>query len=174
MKKKYLRLDELIELIDDPNRQYCTDLYNDYAPQFITAPGSLAKHQAWEGGYLHHVEETMNIAVDLYTLYKKNRGYKFSLSDALVVLFLHDIEKLFKYTGLRNDLDSEEQKWLFLEEITKKYHFKLMPNHWNGLCYIHGEGDDYHRTERIQSELAGFCHICDVFSARVFHDQPKH
>jgi hypothetical protein len=46
----------------------------------------------------------MNIAVKVYNDFNKHRPFPFSLSDALFILFLHDLEKPWKYAG------NEEQK----------------------------------------------------------------
>jgi hypothetical protein len=55
------------------------------------------KHQAWEGGYVDHLQETMNIGIDLYKTFSQRRDLTFTLSDLFIVLFLHDLEKPFKY-----------------------------------------------------------------------------
>ncbi len=160
-------------LIDSPNCQRCQRLFLDHEEKIITAFGSKTKHQAWKGGFKDHTEETMTFAFDLYEMYKEKRKYQFTLSDALLTLFLHDLEKPFKYTGARNDLNTDEDKWKFLQEMVSGYKLELTPQHWNALRYVHGEGDDYHPTKRIQGELAGFIHVCDTLSARVFHSEPR-
>ncbi|MCU0687543.1 MAG: hypothetical protein MUF34_35755 [Polyangiaceae bacterium] len=55
--------------------------------------GSTNNHQAWRGGDLDHVAEVMNIAVVLFEQLSKKRPLPFSLSDILLVVVLHDIEK---------------------------------------------------------------------------------
>jgi len=46
----------------------------------------------------------MNIATELYKNLGSHRPLSFSLSDALLILFLHDLEKPWKYAG------NEQQK----------------------------------------------------------------
>ncbi len=89
-KRRFL---DFVNLIDEPNRSRCLRLYEDHKEKIVTAFGSKSKHQAWKGGYRDHVKETMEFAVDLYQLYEDKRNYQFTLSDALLTLFLHDIEK---------------------------------------------------------------------------------
>lgn len=88
----YHNLLELINMIDDNGGAY-NAILNDHWMQMCVQPGSSHNHQAWEGGYVHHVVETMNIAVWLY--WTSPRKLPFTLSHALEVMFLHDIEKVF-------------------------------------------------------------------------------
>ena len=69
-----------------------------------TSPGSRCSHHNWRGGYKEHIRQTMAIAKDLYALFQDTDRIKelpeqecFDLSDALIVMFLHDIEKPFMY-----------------------------------------------------------------------------
>lgn len=168
-----MKLRELLDLIDVPNKTKCLTLFEDNKGRFEKAPGSLSKHQSWEGGYLDHLEETMNFSADLFNLMNNKRQLDFSLSDVLLVLFLHDLEKPFRYTEPKIELNSDKEKEVFIKKIIDEYGISLKDNHINALKYIHGEGDEYSRTERIQKPLAAFCHICDVASARIWFDYPK-
>lgn len=169
-----LGLGDLILLIDKPNRFSCLKLLQDHKEIIETAPGSLTKHQAWKGGYKDHLEETMNFAICLFTMMDEKRTLPFTLSDALTILFLHDIEKPFKYSREKMIfLNTEAEKWEFLKKMIAQYEFKIAEEYWNALKYIHGEGRDYHRTERVQGPLAAFVHICDTASARIWYDYPE-
>ena len=97
MGSNYLSVDHLIKKIDEPNRSVLTRLLSDNRQLFSVARGSSNNHQAWEGGYLDHVKETMNVASLMYEHLNNIRPLPFSLSDALLVMFLHDIEKPWKY-----------------------------------------------------------------------------
>jgi|SRR5271157_4454078 len=96
----YLDLLSLISLIDDANRPKLLNMFHDSSERIAAARGSSNNHQAWVGGYLHHVTETMNIACQLYKALNSVRKLPFSLSEALEVMFLHDIEKPWKYSDL--------------------------------------------------------------------------
>ena len=93
----YFDLDGLLGMCEgaEPLRA----VLRDHGAAFAAAKGSGRNHQAWEGGYLDHVRETMNIARWLYAT--SPRALPFKLSDALVVMFLHDVEKPFKETARR-------------------------------------------------------------------------
>jgi hypothetical protein len=172
--EKKLCLKDLLLLIDKPNRFSCLSLLEGYHDIIETAPGSLTKHQAWIGGYKDHLEETMNFAIWLYNLMNERRELPFTISDCLLVLFFHDIEKPFKYHPKKMMfLETEAEKWEFLQKMVRQYDLILTDDHWNALKYIHGEGHDYNATERIQRELAAFCHICDTASARIWYNYPE-
>jgi len=169
----YLNLSHLIDLIEEPNRSACLGIFNDNKKRFEDSPGSLTKHQAWPGGYIHHLEEVMNFGHDLFNFMNSQRELDFSLSDIILVLFLHDLEKPFRYVDPKKEFHSDEDKKVFIEEIISSYGIILDKNHKNALLYIHGEGDEYSRTERIQKPLAAFVHMCDVTSARIWFDYPR-
>lgn len=175
-----LKLTELLSLIDSPNREKCFQLTADYFSIFSVSRGSEKKHQAWTGGYLDHIVETMNIAVLLYeTLSSQGRPLPFSASDTLLVLFLHDLEKPFKQAsgeelGLVNDGKKiNDSIFKFKYQLMEKYEFDITSEHLNAFMYIEGEGSDYCEN-RMMNELAAFCHMCDIWSARGWYNYPKH
>src|SRR5258708_4498810 len=102
MQPTYLPIGALLALIDEPNGSLCLKILHDNHELFAKVQGSTNNHQNWPGGYLDHVTEVMNIAVALYPLYASIRRLPFSLSDAPLVLYLHDVEKPWKYE-LRGD-----------------------------------------------------------------------
>lgn len=90
----------------------------------------------------------------------------FGLLDAPVVLFLHDIEKPWRP---REDLQTKAQRAAFRLSMVDAYGIRLTEMQKNALKYVEGEGDDYRSDRRVMSELAAFCHMCDVASARIWH-----
>lgn len=171
---KFYSLEKLLEMIDGENRELCIRFLEKNKERFYLSPGSLSKHQNWRGGYIDHLEEVMSLAVNLYKTLFKTRKPDFTLSDALLVLFLHDLEKPFKYIAPKVLPYSDRiQDKKFIQKVIRKERFKLSQSHLNALKYIHGEGGDYSRTKRLQGPLAAFCHACDNISARVWFDYPK-
>lgn len=170
---KYKTLDYFLNKIEEPNAARCKTLFIDFQERFKSAPGSLRKHQAWKGGYIHHIEETMNLGHMIYKEMNAFRKLPFTFSDVALVLFLHDLEKPFRYVPSKKDFKNDLEKHEFIESLIKKYKIKLNANHKNALQYIHGEGDSFHRTKRIQKPLAAFVHCLDTMSARIWFDEPK-
>lgn len=178
---KQLAIVDYLDYMDADDYECSLNVINAYHDAFYKAKGSKVKHQAWEGGYVQHLEEIMGIAFHFYDLYKE-RKQDFSLADALVVLFLHDFEKIFKYGGNEAMLkefnefceqsDSDDPKLAFVLHQASIFGFDLSDAKLNALKYIHGEGDDYSPTENVMGALATFCHCCDVWSARIWHEYP--
>ncbi len=169
----YLSLETLIGQIQQPERDRVEAILLVHRPAFELAAGSSSKHQAWWGGYLDHVAEVMNLAVVLYdTLSSTGRLVPFTLSDALLVLFLHDLEKGFLYNGEDRAPISKAERKAMREDIMRQFDIELTESQANALCYVEGEGDDYDPERRMMNELAAFCHSCDVLSARLWHDYP--
>ena len=173
----HLRLDELIGRIEHTgNREACLSLLFENGDRLALAWGSSHNHQAWTGGYLAHVIDVMNTAVILHPALSSYRPLPFTASDALVVLFLHDIEKPWRRDPKTGELDetlrTKGQRERFRLLQVAKYEFTLTQEQHNALKYVEGEGDDYSPTRRVMNELAAFCHLCDVASARIWHDCP--
>ncbi|MGK0208778.1 MAG: hypothetical protein ACI83O_000032 [Patescibacteria group bacterium] len=176
MEEAYYSLYELLEMIDEPNRSSCKNIYQENKEKFERAKGSKTKHQTWEGGYLGHIKDAMNIALVMYKALNPKRELPFTISDTLLTIYLHDLEKAWKYGGTQKE--QEEVQGFphyqdFIQSKIKEYKFDLSPEHHNAIKYVHGESDDYSPTERIQGPLAAFIHICDNISARIWHDYPK-
>ena len=179
MEQKYLSVESLIRKIDEPNRSVLTRLMSDNRQLFGVARGSSNNHQAWAGGYLDHVKETMNVAAVLYEQFNNIRPLPFSLSDALLVLFLHDVEKPWKYEMKQDGtlviidvLAAKEAQHEFRRKKFDEYGIILTADQSNALRYAEGEGKDYTSSRRVMGPLAAFCHICDMASARMWFDYP--
>lgn len=159
----------LLVCIAEPNQSRCAAIYRDNREAFESAPGSRRNHQAWPGGYIDHVEETMQIASDLWETLNTRRSLPFTLSDALLVMYLHDIEKPFR--SLHSW--SKAARARVREDLIRDYGIELTASQQNAILFVEGEGDLYSSEQRIMNELAAFCHCCDVISARMWHDEPK-
>ena len=85
----YYQIPELISFMEEPNRSTCAKILEENYALFSATQGSTFNHQVWPGGYLHHIQETMNIASTLHDTLSSLRPLPFLLSDALLVLFLH-------------------------------------------------------------------------------------
>lgn len=175
----YLNVWRQLHLIDDENRQECRSMYRAHRDLFLKTQGSTNNHQAWLGGYDDHIKEIMNIAKATYELFNSLRPLPFTLSDVLLVLFLHDIEKPWKYCNaesgqmmVRAELVDKEAQHQFRAEIIAKYDIHLTEEHKCALRYAEGEGSDYSSEHRMMNELGALVHICDVASARLWPNHP--
>jgi hypothetical protein len=157
----------------------CTRFAAEHERALVLAPGSGSNHQHWEGGYLDHVDEIFALAASFHQTLSRLRPLPFTLPDALLVLFLHDLEKIFNRVGDDIITNSEyaalgrTDPHTLQERMIADYGLTLSSAQRNALKYIHGEGDDYRKDKRAAGELAAFCHLCDYWSARGWHDQPQ-
>lgn len=160
-------IEQLLRLVDEPHKSACLHFIEKHERLFNTSKGSAVKHQPWPGGYRDHITEVMQIAFVTYEGLERIRPLPFTMSDALVGCFLHDIEKIWKHT-----LNVEDKQSVDKDQLLDS-NFTMTPDLWNAIHYAHGEGDDYHPIDRIQKPLAAFVHHCDNTSARIWFDKPE-
>lgn len=177
--RPYRTVDDLLKYVDEPNQTALRKILADNRELFGKVQGSTHNHQAWPGGYIDHVSEVMNIAFVVYGEMARLRRMVFTLSDALLVLFLHDIEKPWKYElgpdghlQHKSTMLTKADHQRFRMEKLGEYGVILTEAHENGLKYAEGELNDYSNRERRMGPLAAFAHICDVTSARIWFDYP--
>jgi hypothetical protein len=182
-------------MIDYPNRAPCMKILDQNAELFRQAPGSTHNHQAWRGGYWHHVTECMNIWLRQYSFFKATGRMgllppeeRFTKSDGLLVLFLHDIEKPWRCVLAdgnpvvgpdgrfltRPGMERKAARQQYAQDIIREMGVVLTPNLENALRYVEGIRDsDYTPGSRIMLPLAALCHTCDLLSARAFYAFPS-
>jgi len=169
----------MLGMIAEPNRSACERILADNRKLFEVVQGSTNNHQNWPGGYFDHVQEIMNIAVVLYGRLNSLRPLPFSLSDLLLVVYLHDIEKPWKYELGTDDqlhhkpsMEAKEDHQRFRMEKLAEYGIVLTPEEENGMKYAEGELNDYSNRRRAMGPLACVAHMCDVASARLWFAHP--
>lgn len=180
-KPPYYTILEMIEMMEEPFRSACRRSYIENEALFRTARGSTHNHQAWPGGYHDHVEDAMNKAVrEVCDELATGRPMPFTLTDALVGVYLHDFEKPWRFkrrpdgswenTGL---MTTKADRHAFREAKIAEYGIPITPMIANAIRYAEGEGDDYDPRRRVMTPLAALVHICDVYSARLRPDYPQ-
>lgn len=175
--KGYLTIDELLAAIDGENGQGCRRLYDTYRHRFEVSPGSSHNHQCWPGGYIDHVVDAMNTGSKVYDLYHSLRPLPFPKSDVLLIVFLHDLEKSFRYTEedgtpVQNPVFvAKEELEIFKRDLIAHFGITLTPQQSNALEFVEGIRDHkYRRDARVMGELAVLCHIADLTSARLWYN----
>lgn len=180
------RFEDWLDRIEEPNQEALNSFIEDgtNADRLERAPGSRGAHHAWEGGYKEYLRQTMMIAAQLFPLFVDTSRLdelpheeRFSLGDALVVMFLHDIEKMFMYDFDENGelvtvmhMTKADRKE-FQRSVIEKYGFVLTPAMENALLHVEGVRDEYYIPgERVDQPLAALCHAADNLSARGFYD----
>jgi len=166
------RVIDYLEQLDDPRKKKILAFHQAHQELMDIAQGSFAKHQAWLGGYQDHIAECFRIAEAMYLGLQKIRQVPINLNSALVVLYFHDIEKMWKYSqGLPPDFDKQ---CFYRKELREIYGIELTTDELSALKYIHGEPqEEYNATTRLMSPLASFCHCVDTLSARMWYDEGR-
>ena len=161
-----------LENLNDVRRDAILQFHTDHSELIERSRGSQTKHQAWEGGYVDHLGEIFRIAAANYSALSAIRPLPFTLDAALIVLYFHDVEKIWKYTtGLPAGFDKDRYYDITLKE---EYGIVFSPEERNGLHYIHGESDsEYDPRVRKAGPLAAFCHAADILSARMWYDEGR-
>lgn len=174
-----ISLQGLISLMQPEHKRVAEKICEDYKNIIYAIPGSASKHQTWEGGYVSHLEETMNLAVILYHQLHTRRPLDFTLSSALFCLFLHDFDKVQRYRmvdGQLQSMSSYDTDYInkTRDIVKENYKYALTSEEFNALKYAHGEGNDFQPGgERVMLPLATLVHCCDTISARIWHDYGK-
>jgi hypothetical protein len=177
----YLSIDACVDLIDQPHRSVCKKILANHRALFEKARGSTHNHQTWDGGYIDHITDGMNYARHLYAFECAfGRPMRFSMSDALLVFFLHDLEKPWRIlvdaagkASNRSGLDSKAAYQEFREKKLEEYGLVLSDYQRNAFTYVEGELKDYSSERRVMNELGSFCHRVDTWSARERYDYPR-
>lgn len=148
-------------------------LYTDHEDLFNKAQGSRHNHQAWPGGFIQHVWDTIEIASMIYNQAVANEWpMPFNIQSVALVLSLHDIEKPFMQQDSKK-FWTKQRRASFRKDLIQKYNIILADEEEKALQYIEGEGNDYSPTERNMNELGALCHAADVLSARLWHSRNK-
>ena len=175
MKHPYLSLEEMLDMVEEPAASSCKRLLQENQVLFSKALGGSHNHHTWKGGYLDHIQESMNIGIVLYLAFKEIRPLSFSLSDVLLVLFLHDLEKPWRYTQDKkttSEMGTTQKRHLFRSRKIQEYGITLTSDQENAMRYVDGELDDYTPLKRMMKPLATLCHLADISSARIWFDHP--
>jgi len=181
-----MNLKNFLKSMTDSRKDALLDMYEKYKEIFHFSKGSMHNHQAWKGGYADHIAECLRINKITYNSLSEFRPLPFTEDSALICLFLHDIEKPFRYGPEDNE---ECNKWreqaciyhygwevlktVILTSLLKDFGLELTEEEMNALQYAHGEGKDHLKNERVAGPLAAHVHHCDNISARIWFDEGK-
>ncbi|MBI4434051.1 hypothetical protein HY632_04710 [Candidatus Uhrbacteria bacterium] len=175
----YFTIDDMLEMIPEPNRSACQRLLAHLRAHHPDAPGSTHNHQAWPGGYLDHLCEFMNLVIVFYRSLSQLRSQSYTLADALLVGFLHDLEKPWALVKTAQGtvmriavLQPKDAQHEFRMAKIQEFGIVLTPDQEDALRYVEGEMGVYSEHRRHMSPLACCCHLADCTSARMWPEHP--
>lgn len=153
----YKEIQMMLEELSEPDRTILSRILTENLSLFREAPGSRHNHQAWKGGYFDHVSETMNLA---FVFYRALGGrLPFTVASALKVMFLHDIEKPWRFRKDKRGrvwefLKSKKEKAEFRQGLMEDYGVILTPDEANAMRYVEGEHRRAKPSEQVEPVLA--------------------
>lgn len=175
----YLPLEDMLEAIGGTNGAACKRLLDGNRRLFERIAASNSDHQPWPGGWIDHVVETMNVALVLYRTLCKARSLPFTAKDALLALFLHHLDKVWRYEiledgrlTLHHSLTTDEQGRHYRKLTLNAFGIQLTPEQCNAVYFARGDWEDFANTNRELGPLAAFCNMCVMASSRIWGAHP--
>jgi len=163
--------------IEDYNNFKCINLLDYILDKYPNPTGTIYDDNSYESDYYKHMSDILDYASKMFKHLLLKVKLEFSLSDAILVLFLHDIVTTIKYTPVLTKTGVIDENGMIEEEIYEyetasydeiieilinKFNIKLTEEHKLVLKHIHGEGEDYRKNKKILSPLSAFCHSCEL------------
>lgn len=170
-------VEDVLQDIPGERGEKIRKFHQEHLKFFDQAAGSGRNHQAWEGGYRHHLEQFFTVARGVYVMmsdYLPKLGREAPWESVVVVGYFHDIEKMYKYSQLNcaggfNSALFDKMNYLKFV-LNARWGIELTEAELNAIHYVHGEGADYRPNERVMTRLCAICHMADVASARILYD----
>jgi len=154
------KIRKYIEKYGGKNKDTLLQFHDSNVKYMHEASASTYSHHWWIGGYYDHVLECLVLAEKMYNLFSY-REFPFDFSSVLLVLYVHDLDKI---GALEEDKEIES---VFNDKI------KFTAEEYNALDYIDGEGKELSTSERIVGRLGAFCGAVHLLSTRLWYDFPN-
>jgi len=160
-------------------------------------PASRRRHHSWVGGYADHIKEVMVFGIHIfktlteYSELTKRDLLNFSQDDVILVAYIHDIDKLYRYKDMPiGDYRRQEkyggQRWdnadglLYPDESAKvtqicaRHNIILTDAHIEALAHHHGGFSNnlssvyaYMSGQNGMTQLSTLIHSADLISGNV-------
>jgi hypothetical protein len=164
------------EITDEKLRAQLYALHGALQSLIETVPASIKYHHNWTGGYQDHVLQVIERAVGLYhQLYTNEETMvpsDFRMDDVILVAYIHDLDKLFRYQKVKEPKDGRE--WDYVKDypaydesakvatMCAQYGIILEDKHLGALAMHHGGWSS--NPNRTMSPLAVIIHSADLMS----------
>jgi hypothetical protein len=186
-------MDELVQYLtfvqDDVLKNRLLSLHQGLKLLIDEVPASVKYHHNWTGGYKQHVLQVLRHAISIYsTLYLGEEGREpigqekgklrkphFSLDDVILVAYIHDLDKLYRYQKLDKPKDGRE--WEHVKDFPSyddsakvvsmcyEYGIVLTDRHLEALAMHHGGWSANPRGR--MTPLAVIIHSADMISTHI-------
>jgi hypothetical protein len=152
-------------------------LLDDYEEKLKTNPAAVKFHHAYKGGLYDHTREVIEIALDIFALYKDRFIREVKRDDVILVAFAHDLEKTTKYRRNTNQatlLQGQDFAYNYGKidmndtaetvRILARYGIELSDECLNSLTFAHG-GWSVDKGKMLP--LATILHMADMLSIAI-------
>jgi len=149
-------------------------LHAHYKVLIEMVPASVKYHHNWTGGYQDHVRQVIEKAVMLYSS-TGDIKLNFTLDDVILVAYIHDLDKLFRYQRMKQPKDGRE--WEFAGDypsyddsakvamMCAEFGILLTDVHLEALAMHHGGWSA--NSSRTMTPLAVILHSADLMSTYI-------
>lgn len=147
-------------------------LWSDLGCRFSEMPASTKFHHNSRGGLYQHTKEVIQIAFHLYKLFDAFQSKGIKLDDVILIAFVHDLDKIYKYVPNNKDKKGYEFGWNYnridrndtadIVNTLGRYGIHLTAKQLNALSFSHG-GWSVDRKGKMKS-LATLIHCADIMS----------
>ena len=149
---------------------------------FDSRPASTKYHHSWDGGLGDHIAQVMELGMGIFNVVKEQAvDMSCTLDDVLIIGFIHDLDKLDKYT---NDFPGAPWKYkegrLNFDEIVRTVHIcttdiglVLTENQLEALSHHHGMWSNdrssvFAYRPNDMTTLSAITHTADLISTVTF------
>jgi len=152
-------------------------LFDDYEEKLRANPAAIKYHHSWEGGLYDHTKEVIEIALDIFELYKGRFIREIKRDDVILVAFAHDLEKTTKYRRNTNQatlLHGQDFEYNYgrvdandtarIVSILAKYGIELNEECLNACSFSHGS---WSVDKGKMLPLATILHMADMLSIAI-------
>jgi len=152
-------------------------LFDDYEEKLRANPAAIKFHHAYEGGLYDHTKEVIEIALDIFELYKGRFIREVKKDDIILTAFSHDLEKTNKYRRNTNQatlLQGQDFAYNFnkidmndtaeIVSILAEYDIEITPERLNAWTFAHG-GWSVDKGKLLP--LATILHAADMISIAI-------
>lgn len=169
--------DYLCEIYMPALRKNILKLYDETEEKLKANPASIKFHHAYKGGLYDHTLEVIEIALNIFELYKDKFIRDVRRDDVILVAFAHDLEKTNKYRKNTNQATlshGQEFEYNYSKvntndtaetvSILANYGIKMTEELLNAFTFAHG-GWSVDRGKLLP--LATILHTADMLSIAI-------
>jgi hypothetical protein len=175
----------LVTNLDLRNKLFnlCDILKNKHKMYYFS---SARKHHHWKtGGWSDHTAQVIKISIDLYKEISKYDPIKdFTLDDVILVAFVHDLDKLWRYVELKEP--KEDQIFEYRKDLPPynesskvvaecfRYGIELNDQHIEAIDHHHGgysfDISSVYSKNTSMTKLSALIHCADILSTYMWGD----